>query len=280
MGSIAFKNIIEHLKLQSAAKWSLIVLIVFFIACALAFLSPFDPNLGIVKERYISPNTTHWFGTDKYGRDYFTRALYGGRISLLVGFLSMLISVSLGTLIGTLAGYFSGIIDSILMRLVDALLSIPSFFLMLLLNAYLKPSIMTVIIIIGALSWMNIARLIRAETLTLKEREYVLYAKASGQSAMMIILKHIIPNVFPTMIVAATISIAGAIMMESALSFLGLGVQAPNASWGSMLNDARSDINRAPYLGLFPGMLILLTVLSFNMLGDLLRQAFDPKTRS
>lgn len=274
-----YKNIIWQLKAQRSAQFALVVIIILLLVSSLAFLSPYDPNVGVVMNRYSVPTWQNWFGTDKYGRDYLTRALYGGQVSLMVGFLAMSIAVFMGTLVGTISGFFSGWIDNILMRIIDILLSIPSFFLMLLLNAYLKPSIATVILIIGMLSWMNIARLIRAETLTLKEREYVLYARASGQSSVWIILRHIVPNVMPTLIVAATINIASAIMMESALSFLGLGIQAPNASWGSMLNDARGDISQAPFLGIFPGLLILFTVLSFNLIGDLLRVAFEPKSQ-
>ena len=228
-------------------------------------------------ERLQQPSADHWFGTDDYGRDYLARALYGGRVSLAVGFLSMAIAVIVGTLVGTVSGYFGGWVDNTLMRIVDVLMSIPSFFLMLILNAYLKPGIGTIIVIIGVLSWMNIARIVRAEAMSVKQREYVLYARVSGQKPFRIIMKHIIPNIMPTIIVAATINIAGAILMESSLSFLGLGVKQPNSSWGSMLNDAQGFISEAPYMAIFPGLFILLTVLSFNFLGDVFRVAFEPK---
>ncbi|MCM3338862.1 MULTISPECIES: ABC transporter permease [unclassified Paenibacillus] len=277
MNRMKWRNVLTQLKEQKAALAALIILAVFVLMSVLAFLSPYDPNKIMPMDKLQAPNASHWFGTDDYGRDYFARALYGGRVSLSVGFLSMAIAVLVGTAVGTVSGYFGGWVDNVLMRMVDVLMSIPSFFLMLILNAYLKPSISTIIIIIGMLSWMNIARIVRAETLSVKEREYVLYARVSGQSRLNIILKHIVPNIMPTIIVAATINIASAILMESSLSFLGLGVQQPNSSWGSMLNNAQGYIGEAPYLALFPGMFILLTVLSFNFLGDVFRVAFEPR---
>ncbi|TVX87057.1 ABC transporter permease [Paenibacillus agilis] len=277
MNALKLRQVVAQFKHQKLAIAALVVLLVFTLASIFAFLSPYDPNKLVVTERLQSPSATHWFGTDDHGRDYLSRALYGGRVSLSVGFLSMIIAVGIGTTVGTISGYFGGWVDNVLMRMVDVLMSIPSFFLMLILNAYLKPGITTIIVIIGMLSWMNIARIVRAETLSVKEREYVLYARVSGQSTFNIIVKHIVPSMMPTIIVAATISIASSIMMESSLSFLGLGIQPPNSSWGSMLNSAQGYIGDAPYMALFPGFLILLTVLSFNFLGDVLRTAFEPK---
>lgn len=253
------------------------LLALFLIASILAFLSPYDPNQIVVQDRLLAPNASHWFGTDDYGRDYFTRALYGGRISLSVAFLAMLIATVVGTAIGTISGYSGGRVDALLMRFVDIFMSVPSFLIMLIISVYFKPGIQNIILIIGLLTWMNIARLVRAETLSIKEREYVLYAKVSGQSAFKTVTMHIFPNIISTVIVAATINIATAILMESSLSFLGLGIQQPNSSWGSMLNNAQGYIGEAPHLALFPGIFILLTVLSFNVLGDLLRIAFEPR---
>ncbi|UHA71847.1 ABC transporter permease [Paenibacillus sp. 481] len=278
MLSLKWRHVTEQLREQKAGILAIIVLAIFALAAIFAFLSPHDPNKMIITERLQSPSWTHWFGTDDHGRDYLARALYGGRVSLSVGFLSMMIAVVIGTAVGTISGYFGGWIDNVLMRIVDVLMSIPSFFLMLILNAYLKPGIMTIVLIIGMLSWMSIARLVRAETLSVKEREYVLYARVSGQSKAKIILQHIVPSIMPTIIVAATINIASAILMESSLSFLGLGIQQPDSSWGSMLNNAQGYIGEAPYMALFPGMFILLTVLSFNLLGDVFRIAFEPKS--
>lgn len=279
MNKRRWNNVKIELFKNKYALMSLLILVIFTAASLLAFLSPFDPNKMSVADRLLPPNGQHLFGTDDYGRDYFTRALYGGRVSLAVGFLAMVVAVTVGTAVGTISGYFGGWIDSILMRLVEVLLSIPSFFLMLLLNAYMKPGIKTLVLIIGLMTWMEIARIVRSETLSVKEREYVMYATASGQSSFIIIMKHIIPNIASTIIIAGTLNIATAILMESSLSFLGLGIQQPNSSWGSMLNNAQGYIGEAWHLTLFPGFLILLTVLSFNVLGDVLRVAFEPKGR-
>ncbi|MDR9744285.1 MULTISPECIES: ABC transporter permease [Paenibacillus] len=277
MNSMRWRNLRTQFRQQKLGLAAVIILGIFVLASLFAFLSPHDPNEIVVMERLQQPSADHWFGTDDYGRDYLARALYGGRVSLAVGFLSMAIAVIVGTLVGTVSGYFGGWVDNTLMRIVDVLMSIPSFFLMLILNAYLKPGIGTIIVIIGVLSWMNIARIVRAEAMSVKQREYVLYARVSGQKPGRIIMKHIIPNIIPTIIVAATINIASAILMESSLSFLGLGVKQPNSSWGSMLNDAQGFISEAPYMAIFPGLFILLTVLSFNFLGDVFRVAFEPK---
>ncbi|WP_314591246.1 ABC transporter permease [Paenibacillus terrigena] len=277
MNRMRWRNVKAQFKEQKTGIVALIILTIFIIAAVFAFLSPYDPNKLVSADRLLPPSATHWFGTDEHGRDYFARALYGGRVSLSVGFLAMAISVIVGTAVGAISGYFGGFIDNLLMRMVDVLMSIPSFFLMLILNAYLKPSIPTIITIIGLLSWMSIARIVRAETLSVKEREYVMYARVSGQSTLRIITKHIVPSILPTIIVSASINIASAILMESSLSFLGLGVQQPDSSWGSMLNDAQGFIGEAPYMALIPGLFILLTVLSFNFLGDVFRVAFEPK---
>ncbi|WMM24482.1 ABC transporter permease [Tissierella sp. MB52-C2] len=273
-------NFKYQLKQNKLGTIALIIIFVLVIASILAFLSPHDPNKIDVMNSLSFPSKDHIFGTDEMGRDYFARALYGGRVSLTVGFLSMIISTVIGTIVGTTSGYFGGRIDNLIMRTIDILMSIPTFFLILILNAYLKPGIQNIIIIIGLFSWMGIARIVRAETLSIKEREYVLYSKAIGEKSNIIMLKHIIPNIFPTVIVASTLNIAGAILTESSLSFLGLGVRQPDSSWGSMLKYAQGYIGDAPYLALFPGILILLTVLSFNILGDIFRVAFEPKANN
>ncbi|MDU3337308.1 ABC transporter permease [Paraclostridium bifermentans] len=277
MNDRVIKNLKINLKQNKLAILAIAIIVIFTIASVFAFLSPYDPNQIDPINRLLRPSLTHLFGTDDVGRDYFTRSLYGGRISLMVGFMAMIISTLVGTIIGAISGYFGGKIDDFIMRSIDILMCIPTFFLILVINSYLGASVKNLILIIGFLGWMSIARIVRGETLSVKEREYVLYAKASGQSYFKIITKHIIPSILPTIIVSATINIATAILLESSLSFLGVGVTQPNASWGSMLKDAQSYLMDAPYLAFFPGMFILLTVLSFNLIGDVLRNVFDPK---
>jgi peptide/nickel transport system permease protein len=278
MNKRSLQNLRKELIHNKLALMALLILIVFSCVAIFAFLSPYDPNKISIVDRLKLPSANHLFGTDDYGRDYLSRALYGARVSLSVGFLAMAVSIIVGTAVGTISGYFGGIIDNLLMRFVEVMMSIPSFFLMLLLNAYIKPGIFTLVFIIGLLTWMDIARIVRAETLSIKEREFVQYAKASGQSSVKIIWKHLIPNMAPTIIIAATLNIATAILMESSLSFLGLGIQQPHSSWGSMLNNAQGYMGEAWHLTLFPGFFILLTVLSFNVLGDVLRSELDPKS--
>ncbi|ARC87121.1 ABC transporter permease [Clostridium argentinense] len=266
-----------QMKRNKLAQLSLISLCVIFVFSIFAFLSPYDPNKIDIAIKFQGPSINHTFGTDELGRDYFTRALYGGRISIMVGILSMSVSIIIGTIVGAISGYVGGILDSIIMRIIDMLMCIPIFFLILIANAYLKPSIVNTIVIIGTFGWMGIARIVRSETLSYKERDYVLVAKSLGASNWYIIKTHIIPNVLPTVIVASSINIADAILTESALSFLGLGVQQPMASWGSMLQAAQARMSDKAYLAVFPGLLILITVLSFNVLGDVLRLALEPK---
>lgn len=252
------------------------IIILLIIVSVLANFSPYDPNEINITNKLLRPNSRHIFGTDDLGRDYFTRALYGGRVSLTVGFLSMIISITIGTLVGTISGYFGGMVDSIVMRIIDILMSIPSFFIILIINAHFKPGIISVILIIGLFGWMGVARVVRSETLSIKEREYVLSSKLLGASHFWVIFKHIIPNLMSTVIVSSTINVATSILMESSLSFLGLGVVEPYSSWGSMLRNAQEYIEEAPYLAIFPGLLILLTVLSFNIIGDILIESLDP----
>lgn len=277
MNRSKWKNLKSELFTNGLGVAALVILVVFTLGAVFAFLSGYDPNAMDAMARLTPPGAAHWFGTDDYGRDYLARALYGGRVSLLVGFASMVVATVIGVAVGVISGYFGGWLDNLLMRMLDVIMSIPSFLILLLLSVFLKPSVINIIIIIALLMWMNVARVIRAEAMTIKEREYVLYAKASGQSAFGIIWRHILPGLVPVIIVGATNNIASAIMMESSLSFLGFGVQPPNATWGSMLNSAQGYIAQAPYLALFPGLMILLTVLSFNVLGDILRVGFEPK---
>lgn len=272
-----FYNLLMSLKENKLAIICLIILIIIIIASLLAPLSPYDPDAMDLRSKLLLPNKEHFFGTDNLGRDYFTRALYGGRVSLTVGFFSMLVSVIVGTIYGTISGYIGGTIDNLMMRAVDIFMSVPSFLLIIIINSFLSPSMFTMVVIIGMFSWMGVARIVRAETMSLKERDFVLAAKNMGAGNMEIMLIHIIPNMIPSIIVAASISIARAILTESSLSFLGFGVKLPMSSWGSMLQNAQSQIMDVPTLAVFPGALILLTVLSFNVLGDVLRNALEPK---
>ena len=267
----------NELKYNKGILIAAAALIVITLISLLAFLSPYDPDALNMSARLQGPSMQHLFGTDDLGRDYLTRVLYGGRISLLVGVVAMLISTVIGVLVGTVSGYFGGLIDNILMRIVDVLLSIPWMILVTVISIYMRPGIQAIILVIGLFQWMNIARLVRAETLSVKEREYVLYADSINQSHLFIILRHVIPSVLPTIIVAATTGIANAIMMESALSFLGMGVQQPMSSWGSMLNRAQEVLGKAPYMAILPGLMIIATVFSFNKIGDLIRVFAEPK---
>ena len=272
------EKIKKEMKRNKTAAIALIFLVLIMLLSIFAFLSPFPPNEVDVMNVLQGPNSKHWFGTDELGRDYLTRALYGGRISLTVGILAMVISTGIGVLVGTVSGYFGGHIDNFIMRAVDVISSIPWMILVTVVSIFLTPGLKAIILVIGLFTWMGTARLVRAETLSIKEREYVLYAKSSGQSLRKVIWRHIIPAVLPTFIVASTVSIANAILMESALSFLGLGIQQPLSSWGSMLQNAQGNLGNAPYMAILPGVLIVLTVYSFNKLGDILRAAVEPKT--
>lgn len=277
MFSVRFKeNFIIELKKNKLGIFALICLTLIIILSVFAFLTPYNPDTIDMSNQFISPNLKNIFGTDELGRDYFTRALYGARISLIVGVLSMMVSIFIGTLVGAISGLLGGKVDAIIMRIIDMLMSIPLFFLLLIVNSYLRPSIANIIIIIGIFGWMSIARIVRSETLSIKERDYILCSKALGSNNIKIVKTHIIPNAISTVIVAASINIADAILMESSLSFLGLGVQQPMASLGSMLQTAQARIGDKTYLAIFPGLMILLIVLSFNVLGDILRVALDP----
>lgn len=267
----------SELKNNKAILAAAAFLIFISLLAIFAFLSPYDPDAIDVLHRLEGPSGSHWFGTDDIGRDYLTRVLYGGRISLIVGIIAMLISTSIGVLVGTISGYYGGWVDSLLMRFVDILSSIPWMILVTVISIYMRPGIQAIILVIGLFSWMSIARLVRAETLSVKEREYVLYARSINQSELFIIMRHVLPAVLPTIIVSATTGIANAIMMESTLSFLGLGVQQPMSSWGSMLNRAQGFLGRAPYMAIVPGVMIILTVFSFNKIGDLIRVLIEPR---
>ncbi|OGR39272.1 MAG: peptide ABC transporter permease, partial [Desulfovibrionales bacterium GWA2_65_9] len=216
-------------------------------------------------------SAAHLLGTDALGRDVFSRILFGARVSLWVGFVAVGISSSIGLVLGLVAGYFGRLTDELIMRGVDVMLCFPSFFLILAVIAFLEPSLVTIMAVIGLTSWMGVARLVRAETLSLRGRDFVLAAKVAGAGSMRIIFRHILPNALAPVLVSATLGIAGAILVESSLSFLGLGVQPPDASWGNMLLDGKEVLEIAPWLSVFPGLAILFTVLGYNLLGESLR---------
>ena len=270
-----FKQLKEELFSSPLYLFSVLFLLLLILLSMLAPVLPLDPNTTNVSQMNQPPSLDHLFGTDNVGRDYFARVLYGGRISLLVGVLAMLASVLIGSLVGIVAAYFGGLMDSILMRTVDVLSSIPWLVLVIVLSVFLKPGLTTIIIVIGGFSWMRISRLIRAETLSAKTHDYVSYARFIGVKPLTIIRRHILPSILPTLIVAASSSISSAIMTESALSFLGIGIQQPLASWGSLLQNAQSTLQSAPYMAILPGLFILLTIYSFNNVGDLIRDSLQ-----
>ena len=270
-----FKQLKEELFSSPLYLFSVLFLLLLVALSLLAPVLPLDPNTTNVSQMNQPPSLDHLFGTDNVGRDYFARVLYGGRISLLVGVLAMLASVLIGSLVGIVAAYFGGLMDSILMRTVDVLSSIPWLVLVIVLSVFLKPGLTTIIIVIGGFSWMRISRLIRAETLSAKTHDYVSYARFIGVKPLTIIRRHILPSILPTLIVAASSSISSAIMTESALSFLGIGIQQPLASWGSLLQNAQSTLQGAPYMAILPGLFILLTIYSFNNVGDLIRDSLQ-----
>ncbi len=256
-----------------------IILIIFIVAGTAPFLAPYDPGKTDVSLKLKPPSLKHYLGTDQLGRDVFSRMLYGARISLSVGFVAVGISIFIGILVGAIAGYYGRWVDSLLMRLVDIMFCFPTFFLILTVVALLGPSIFNIMVIIGLTSWMGTARFVRAEFLSLKERDFVQAARALGLNDRRIIFRHILPNALAPVFVTATLDVATAILVEAGLSFLGFGVQPPAPSWGNILTEGRTYIFDAWWLTVFPGLAILLTVLSFNLVGEGLRDSLDPRLR-
>ena len=244
------------------------------------FVAPYQFDAIDTTQFRKPPSLAHIMGTDDIGRDLFTRLLYGGRISLAIGLFSALIGSGVGTLMGSIAGYYGKAADNVIMRFTDVAFSIPSLPLLIILSSYAKSAIPVMILVIGLLSWMSTARIVRATVLSLRERDFTLAARAVGSKDARIILQHILPNALAPIIVGATLGVGGAIIAESSLSFLGLGVQIPTPSWGNMLQDSQATMASRPWLTIFPGMAILITVLSINFLGDGLRDALDPTIRS
>jgi peptide/nickel transport system permease protein len=255
------------------------VLFLFVIAIFAHWLSPYDPGQIDVRQVLQEPSWKHLFGTDPLGRDVLSRMIYGSRISLMVGFVAVGISTLIGIFLGAMAGYYGRWVDNLIMRFVDVMLCFPTFFLILAVIALLEPNIWNIMVVIGVTSWMGVARLVRAEFLSLKERDFTAAEKALGAKDFRIIFRHILPNALAPVLVSATLGVAGAILTESALSFLGIGVQPPTPSWGNILTAGKDNIEIAWWLSLYPGMAILITVLGYNLLGEGVRDSVDPRLK-
>ncbi len=256
-----------------------IVLILFVVSLLAPWISPYEPTAIDLKNVLGAPSWQHPLGTDQLGRDILSRMIWGSRISLKVGFVSTGISIIIGALLGAVAGYYGRRVDALIMRVVDIMLCFPTFFLILAVIAFLEPSIWNIMLIIGLTNWMGITRLVRADFITLKERDFVKAARVIGAGNWRIIFIHILPNAMASLLVAATFGVAGAILTESALSFLGIGVQPPTPSWGNILTDGKDNIDIAWWLSLFPGLAILVTVLGYNLRGEGIRDSLDPRLR-
>ena len=274
--ALVWKRFRRHtLGTAGAGAVALLVLLTLF-APAVAPRSPLYIDLSYK----FAPPGQHGFllGADELGRDVLSRLLYAGRISLTVGLVTALIAVAAGSLLGVVAGYYGGVWDTLVMRLADVLLAMPAIFLLLGLAAFLKPNAFTIMLIIGLNSWMPVARLVRGQILSLKRQEFVDAARAIGSPEVRVMLKELLPNAFAPVLVAATLTVATAILLESSLSYLGYGIQPPAASWGNMLNNAQTYVFYAPWAAIYPGLMITITVLSFNFAGDALRDALDPRS--
>jgi peptide/nickel transport system permease protein len=274
----------RHFQKNRLAMAGLVVMLLLYLITLLTpLIAPFDPAAqgDIIASRYLPPSSEHWMGTDKFGRDILSRTLYGARISLSIGFIAVAISITLGTLVGALSGYFGGWVDGVLMRFTDMMLSFPRLVLLIVIIAMFENySIWLVVVVLGLTGWMGTSRIVRGEVLSLREREFVQAARALGMNDLRIISRHVIPNTMAPVIVSATLGIGLTILTEASLSFLGLGVQPPTPSWGNMVSDGRDALTQAWWIATFPGLAIVLTVVAFNLLGDGLRDALDPRLRT
>ncbi|MEO8199156.1 MAG: ABC transporter permease [Gemmatimonadota bacterium] len=258
-----------------------LVAIVVLAAVLAPWIAPHDPLVGDLKDAYLTPPGTRFLlGTDSQGRDVLSRVLYGARISLAVGLISQAVSVTLGVTLGLLSGYYGRWVDALVMRLADVTLAFPTLLLLIAVAAAVQPSLPVVFLIIGVVGWAGMARLVRGQVLTLRSAEYVTAAKALGARDRTILWRHLLPNVRAQVIVASTLGMAGAIMAEAALSFIGLGAQPPTPSWGAMVAEGRDLLRAAPWVSFAPGIAIGVAVLGFNLLGDALREAWDPRLRN
>jgi peptide/nickel transport system permease protein len=278
LGQMAWRRFRRH-KMAILGSITLILLLLYSFGGVLIFPEQ-AANATDTSLRLQGPTGEHPFGTDTVGRDILARTVHGGRISMLIGITAALLEIMVGVIIGAVAGYYGGLIDAILMRFTEAMLNIPQIFLLIVMSKIVGGSVLFIIVIIGLTSWMYVARIVRAEFLSIKENEFILAAKAIGTPTSQIIFKHILPNSVAPIVVAATLGVANAILSEAYISFLGLGVQPPTPTWGNMLDGSYNYIETAPWLWIFPGLLIVLTVLSINFVGDGLRDALDPRSRT
>ncbi|HON58321.1 MAG TPA: ABC transporter permease [Smithella sp.] len=258
---------------------ALIVLALMAVSVLAPWLAPYDPGRIDLNNVLAPPSPDHLLGTDQLGRDVLSRMIWGARISLKVGFVATGLAILIGAILGAVAGYYGGWVDAVIMRFVDIMLCFPTFFLILAVIAVLEPSIWNIMIIIGLTGWMGVTRLVRADFISLRERDFVKAARAVGAGDARIIFRHILPNSMASILVAATLGVAGAILTESALSFLGIGVQPPTPSWGNILTAGKDNIDIAWWLSLFPGLAILITVVGYNLLGEGIRDLLDPRLR-
>ncbi len=273
-------HVVKNFKSNPLSLMALLIIIFLGIVALIGpVIAPYSPTEIDVNNVLAPPSLQHPLGTDDLGRDVLSRMIYGARVSLSVGFVAVGIAIMIGTLIGAIAGYYGGRIDSILMRFVDIMLTFPTIFLILAVVIIIEQNIWTIMVIIGLTGWMDVARLVRAEFLSLKEREFVQAAKALGIDNIKIIFRHIMPNALAPVFVAAVFGIAGAILTESALSFLGFGIRPPEPSWGNILTSGKDNIEVAWWLSLFPGLAIFITTLSYNLVGETLRDSLDPRLR-
>ncbi len=269
----------RFLKNRMAVSGSVIVVLLFLVSLLAPWIAPFDPNAIDLGNVLAPPSAGHPFGTDPLGRDVFSRMVWGAGISLKVGFVATGIAILIGTVLGAVAGYYGRWVDTVIMRFVDIMLCFPTFFLILAVIALLEPSIWNIMAVIGLTGWMGVTRLVRADFIALRERDFVQAARAVGAGDGRIIFRHILPNAMASVLVTATLGVAGAILTESALSFLGIGVQPPTPSWGNILTAGKDHIDIAWWLSLYPGLAILVTVLGYNLLGEGIRDALDPRLR-
>ena len=269
----------RFLKNKIAVAGSFVVLALFAVSLLAPWIAPYDPSAIDLKLVLAPPSAAHPFGTDQLGRDVLSRMIWGSRISLKVGFVATGIAMLIGTILGALSGYYGRWVDAVIMRFVDIMLCFPTFFLILAVIAILEPSIWNIMIVIGLTGWMGITRLVRADFISLKERDFVAAARVIGAGDLRIIFAHILPNAMASVLVATTLGVAGAILTESALSFLGIGVQPPTPSWGNILTAGKDSIDIAWWLSLYPGLAILITVLGYNLLGEGIRDSLDPRLR-